>query len=123
LAMSRLPEIASSEERAAALRELFRICRGHLVISFFDRTPIHRAQRAVSRIVKRRRPPSFLGIDAFRREAAAAGFEILAVKAPIRGLHAERIALLFATPRIRRSAAEIAVELGEAQAMLDSREF
>lgn len=126
LSMRLLHHLHSAADREAMFAELFRVCRGHLVISYYDRTPIHRAQRAMTAIVKpkrRKSPLFFFGTRKFRAEAAAAGFEVVAVKAPIRGLHAQRVALLFAKPAIVRSEREIGGELAAAATALEAKEF
>lgn len=126
LSMRLLHHLHSAADRQAMFAELFRVCRGHLVISFYDRTPIHRAQRAMTALVKpkrRKSPLFFFGMRQFRAEAAAAGFEVLAVKAPIRGLHAQRVALLFAKPRVARRPESIEGELALAESAIEAKEL
>ena len=96
LSMRLLHHLSKEEDRAAMFRELHRVTRGHVVISYYDRSPLHRAHRALTGIVKpsRRIPLFFFGTRRFKREAAAAGLETLEVRSPIPALHAQRIALL-----------------------------
>ncbi len=97
LSMRLLHHLHDPADRAAMFRELARVTRGHVLISFYERTPLHRWQRWLSGAVlpKRRRSKIFFfGTPSFLREATAAGFTLLELRAPMPGLHAQRLALL-----------------------------
>ncbi len=96
LSMRLLHHLRDPADRKAMFAELARVTKGHLVTSFYDHAPLHRAQRAVTAVFKPKRRASklmFLGTDVFEREAREAGLELLEVRAPL-PIHAQRIALL-----------------------------
>ncbi|MGB7294067.1 MAG: methyltransferase domain-containing protein [Candidatus Aminicenantales bacterium] len=83
------------EERRAALREFARASAGWLILSFYQANPLHRAQRALRRRVKKSRTRiKMIGSREFREEAAGAGFRVARVFPLFRGIHAQHIALL-----------------------------
>jgi SAM-dependent methyltransferase len=84
-----------TEERRAALREFARATEGWLILSFYQATPLHRAQRALRRRVKKSRTRiKMITAREFREEAAEAGFRVVRVFPLFRGIHAQHIALL-----------------------------
>ena len=83
------------EERRAALREFARASAAWLILSFYQANPLHRAQRALRRRVKRSRTRiKMITAREFREEAAGAGFRVVRVFPLFRGIHAQHIALL-----------------------------
>jgi SAM-dependent methyltransferase len=84
-----------SEERQTALREFARASTGWLILSFYQANPLHRAQRALRRRVKKSRTRiKMITAREFRQEATAAGFQVVRVFPLFRGIHAQHIALL-----------------------------
>ena len=97
LCMRLLHHVFDEKDRAAMFRELARVTRKHVVISFYDRNPVHLLQRRLTTLTnkKRRRTPIyFYPAEQFRREIEAAGFSIREYRVPVRFVHAQRIALL-----------------------------
>ena len=97
LSMRLLHHFHEREDREPMFRELHRVTREHLVISYYDSTPAHRLQRKIAGIFSKKRRNSrifFFGADRFRDEAEKAGLRIVAERAPLPMLHAQRIALL-----------------------------
>lgn len=83
------------EERRIALREFARASAGWLILSFYQANPLHRAQRALRRRIKKSRTRiKMISAREFREEAAGAGFRVIRVFPLIRGIHAQHIALL-----------------------------
>ncbi|MDH4271030.1 MAG: class I SAM-dependent methyltransferase [Candidatus Aminicenantes bacterium] len=83
------------EERQSALREFARASTCWLILSFYQANPLHRAQRALRRRVKKSRTRiKMITAREFREEAAAAGFRVVRVFPLFRGIHAQHIALL-----------------------------
>ncbi len=83
------------EERRAALREFARASSGWLILSFYQANPLHRAQRALRRRIKRSRTRiKMITARGFREEASEEGFEVIRVFPLLRGIHAQHIALL-----------------------------
>lgn len=77
-----LQHIPQSGERAVVLRELARVCRGPIVLSFFDRCSLQHLRRTVRRwFGKNRSGRSAIGRGEFLRELRAAGLEPIAVRA------------------------------------------
>lgn len=97
LSMRLLHHLHDRPDRDAMFRELARVTREHVVISYYDTTVAHRLQRKIAGLTsaKRRRTKIFFfGTDRFTEEATTAGFEVRAVKAPLALVHAQRVALL-----------------------------
>lgn len=97
LSMRLLHHLFERADRDAMFRELHRITRDQVVISYYDRTPIHRIQRKLSGVVKKKRRNSrifFFGTDAFTEEAQAAGFAVEEIRTPLPLVHAQRLARL-----------------------------
>ena len=83
------------EERRAAFREFARASAGRLILSFYQANPLHRAQRALRRRIKKSRTRiKMISAREFREEAAEAGFRVVHVFPLLRGIHAQHIALL-----------------------------
>lgn len=89
-----LQHIATADERVAILRELARVVRGPLVVSFFDACSLQHARRLL-RCALRRRPPGRHAISraAFRGELQAAGWRPLAMQ-PLRRFLSEQTLVL-----------------------------
>jgi len=89
-----LQHIATPQERVAILRELARVVRGPLVVSFFDACSLQHARRLL-RCALRRRPPGRHAISrtAFRSELATAGWQPLAMQ-PLRRFLSEQTLVL-----------------------------
>jgi len=84
-----------SEERQSALGEFSRASTAWLILSFYKANPLHRAQRALRRRVKKSRTRiKMITAREFREEVAAAGFQVVRVFPLFRGIHAQHIALL-----------------------------
>jgi SAM-dependent methyltransferase len=83
------------EERRAALGEFARAGSRWLILSFYRANPLHQAQRALRRLVKRSRTRiKMISSREFEEETAGAGFRVVRVFPLFRGLHAHHIALL-----------------------------
>ena len=77
-----LQHIPTAVERIDILRELARVCRGPIVVSFFDAHSLQHARRLLRRAVgKKRSGRAAVGRGAFLRELRAAGLRPLAVRA------------------------------------------
>ncbi len=83
------------EERKAALHEFAGASAAWLILSFYQANPLHLAQRALRRRVKKSRTRiKMISADEFREEALEAGFRVLRIFPLFRGIHAQHIALL-----------------------------
>ena len=83
------------EDRRAALREFAGASASWLILSFYRATPLHRAQRALRRRLKKSRTRiKMITAREFRDETAEAGFRVVRVFPLFRGIHAQHIALL-----------------------------
>ena len=83
------------EERKAALREFSGASASWLILSFYQPNPLHLAQRALRRRLKKSRTRiKMITAREFREETAGAGFRVVRVFPLFRGIHAQRIALL-----------------------------
>jgi SAM-dependent methyltransferase len=83
------------QERQSALGEFARASSAWLILSFYQANPLHRAQRALRRRIKRSRTRiKMITTREFREEAAAAGFQVVRIFPLFRGIHAQHIALL-----------------------------
>jgi len=81
--------------RAAVLSEFSRVASGWAVVSYYRLSGLHAAQRRLRRrFGKSRTNIKMLEPGEFEKEAAAAGFEIAAVRPLFRGVHAYHLALL-----------------------------
>ncbi|MCU0863171.1 MAG: methyltransferase domain-containing protein [Planctomycetes bacterium] len=77
-----LQHIPGADERATVLRELARVSRGPVVLSFFDRCSLQHLRRTVRRwFGKTRSGRSAVGRSRFLGELRAAGLEPIAVQA------------------------------------------
>lgn len=82
-------------DREAILREFRRVSSGWAIVSFYRMSGLHAVQRRLRRLFgKSRTRIKMIEPGAFEREAAAAGFEVVAVEPLFRGLHAYHLALL-----------------------------
>ena len=82
-------------DRAAILREFFRVSSGWAVVSFYRANGFHRLQRRIRRLFhKSRTNIKMIEPGRFEEEARAAGFEAVKVTPLFRGLHAYHLALL-----------------------------
>lgn len=85
----------SAEDRRSALGEFARTGSGWLILSFYQANVLHKAQRALRRLVKRSKTRiKMLTGREFEAEAAEAGFRVVRVFPLFRAVHAQRIALL-----------------------------
>jgi SAM-dependent methyltransferase len=83
------------EERRAAFSEFARASAAWLILSFYQANPLHRAQRALRRRIKKSRTRiKMITAREFREEVATAGFRVVRVFPLFRGIHAQHIALL-----------------------------
>lgn len=97
LCMRLLHHIHDPAARKQMFAELARVTRKHVVISFYDRNPLHQLQRSLSSITNKKRRASkifFYPVEEFRAEIEAAGFTLRELRVPVRLVHAQRIALL-----------------------------
>lgn len=95
LSMRLLHHLHEKADRDAMFRELARISAKHVVISYYDRTTLHRWQRSLSGVFKpRRRKSKIFFFGTFKEEVEAAGMRVIAEDAPMPFLHAQRVALL-----------------------------
>ena len=96
-----LQHLRAPQQRQAALRELRRVTRGALIASYYRAGGLHQlSQRLGYRLALRRsRPLSFLDPEQLAREAADAGWRLVADRAALPGLHAQRVILLEAVPQ------------------------
>jgi len=82
-------------DRAAILREFFRVSSGWVVVSFYRANGFHRLQRRIRRLFNKSRTNiKMIEKGQFEQEARTAGFETVRVKPLFRGLHAYHLALL-----------------------------
>jgi hypothetical protein len=89
-----LQHIPTPAERIDILRELGRVSRGPIVVSFFDACSLQHLRRLVRRALGRRRSGrSAVGRRAFLRECRAAGLRPVAVQ-PLRRFVAEQVLVL-----------------------------
>lgn len=83
------------EDRKAALREFSGASASWLILSFYQANPLHLAQRALRRWLKKSRTRiKMITAKEFREETAGAGFRVVRVFPLFRGIHAQHIALL-----------------------------
>lgn len=97
LCMRLLHHIHDPEARQKMFAELARVSRKHVVISFYDRNPLHQLQRTLTEITNKKRRASrifFYPVEQFRAEIEKAGFAMRELRVPVRLVHAQRIALL-----------------------------
>lgn len=97
LCMRLLHHIFDPAARAKMFAELARVSKKHVIISFYDRNPLHQLQRSLSTIANKKRRASrifFYPVEEFRAEVEKAGFTLRDLRVPVRLLHAQRIALL-----------------------------
>jgi SAM-dependent methyltransferase len=81
--------------RAAVLAEFRRVTAAWAVVSFYRMSGLHAAQRRLRRrFGKSRTNIRMIERGRFEAEAEAAGFDIVAVRPLLRGLHAYHLALL-----------------------------
>ncbi|MBM3295256.1 MAG: class I SAM-dependent methyltransferase [Candidatus Aminicenantes bacterium] len=87
--------IHDSAERRAVLAEFFRVSSSWAIVSYYRTNALHKAQRALRRLLKKN-PRKIRLIDAveFRADAASAGWGVVRDVPLFRGLHAARVALL-----------------------------
>lgn len=77
-----LQHIPTADERITILRELCRVSRGPIVVSFFDACSLQHLRRRVRRrLGKRRSGRSAVSRRAFGRELSAAGLQLVAITA------------------------------------------
>ncbi|MCC7064066.1 MAG: class I SAM-dependent methyltransferase [Planctomycetes bacterium] len=89
-----LQHIATPVERIAILRELARVCRGPIVVSFFDACSLQHLRRQLRRrLGKNRSGRSAVARGAFLREVQAAGLQPIAVQALRRFLTEQTLVL------------------------------
>ena len=83
------------EEREAVLREFARVTSGWVVLSYYQRIPLHVLQRKLRRrIMKKKTRIKMISRREFREEIASAGLQVYRIFPLFRGLHAHHIALL-----------------------------
>jgi hypothetical protein len=89
-----LQHIPTAAERIAILRELRRVGRAAVIVSFFDAHSLQHLRRVLRRLLgKRRSGRGAVGIRAFLTECRAAGLAPVAVR-PLRRLLAEQVLVL-----------------------------
>jgi SAM-dependent methyltransferase len=83
------------EDRAAVLREFFRVAKSGVILSFYKVRGVHALQRRVRRFLKKaRREIKMVPGAAFEREVREAGFTIECIVPLFRGVHAQHIVFL-----------------------------
>jgi len=83
------------ERRTDVLRELGRVIRRWLVVSFYDSASIHGKTKRLACKMRRKKVAVAMQTRAsFRTEANAAGLDLVAFHAPARFIHAHTFALL-----------------------------
>jgi len=86
------------QRRTDVMRELGRVVRRWLVVSFYDGASIHgKTKRLASKMRGKKVSVAMQSRASFRAEADAAGLTVVAFFAPVRFVHAHTFALL--TPR------------------------
>ena len=94
-----LQHIPTPAERIDILRELGRVARGPIVVSFFDAHSLQHVRRTVRRwFGKKKSGRSAVPRRAFLAECAAAGLEVVAVRALRRFLAEQTLVLLRRNP-------------------------
>jgi SAM-dependent methyltransferase len=86
------------QSRTEFMRELGRVVRRWLVVSFYDGASIHgKPTRLACKLRGKKVNVAMQSRESFRADAGAAGLDVVAFDAPMRFLHAHTFALL--TPR------------------------
>ena len=86
------------QRRTDMMRELGRVVRRWLVVSFYDGASIHgKTKRLACKLRGKKVAVAMQSRASFRAEAGAAGLDVVAFHAPVRFVHAHTFALL--TPR------------------------
>ena len=84
-----------SADRENILREFFRVSSEWVILSYYQMNVLHLLQRKLRRKLKRSRTSiKMVSPEDIRSEIAGAGLEAVKVKSLVKGLHAQRIALL-----------------------------
>lgn len=94
-----LQHIPTAVERVDILRELARVCRGPIVVSFFDARSLQHARRVLRRAFgKPRSGRAAVSRSTFLRELRAAGLQPLAVRALRRFVAEQTLVLCVRAP-------------------------
>lgn len=94
LCMRLLQHIATPDERIDILRELRRVSRGPVVVSFFDACSLQHLRRKLRSVRGKRRSGRYaISRSAFAAELAAAGLEVVAMRALRRFLGEQTLTL------------------------------
>jgi ubiquinone/menaquinone biosynthesis C-methylase UbiE len=86
-----IQHIRTRKERIEIFKELNRVCRGWMIISFYVLAPIHQLHRS---IVRKKANITSLKSDELLDELNESGLSVVKLVAVLPGLHAHRIALL-----------------------------
>ena len=91
-----LQHLRSAPHRMATLRELRRVTRGALISSYYRAGGLHQLSQHLGYqlTLRRSQPLSFLDPAQLADEAAAVGWRLVADRAALPGLHAQRVILL-----------------------------
>ena len=89
LCMRLLQHLPSSAQRVECLRELRRVCRGPVLVSFFDAISLQHARRVVRARLGRRSKRHAIRPRTLAAELRAAGLELVA-QAPLRRFLSEQ---------------------------------
>jgi SAM-dependent methyltransferase len=97
-----LQHVHDAAERGSILAEFGRVSRSWVLVSFYQSTPLHRLQRLLRGArKKRKRSIRMLDRRVFERDVGRSGLRIIKVLPLLRGVHAQRIALLKTNPQTR----------------------
>ncbi|MGE0707402.1 MAG: class I SAM-dependent methyltransferase [Planctomycetota bacterium] len=90
-----LQHVRAPGARAALIARLAALCRGHLLLTYYERGTLHGLQRELFRRcgLRRGRPLEMVSTRALHDELAAAGLEVLEDVALAPRLHAQRLVL------------------------------
>lgn len=87
--------LRTPEKRAAVLKELSRVAKGPVILSYYRLNGLHRLQRRIRKSLRKKGARiSMLPAVDFRREAGAAGLRINKSYSVLPGIHAQTIVYL-----------------------------
>ena len=89
--MRLLQHMEAPEDRMAALKEMGRVTRRWVLVSFYRTNPWHRLVRGLRGMESR---ITMIPENAFREEAASAGLRVVRLIKPLGFYHAQTLALL-----------------------------
>ncbi len=89
-----LQHLHQREWRVAALRELNRVTRRRVILTFYRSGTFHHAQRLVKKVRPKTKEITFHSINQFMEEAGEAGIEVERIIKLVRMVHSQTFAVL-----------------------------